>query len=298
MTLIQNATTGVNIAARSLDLHAGDEVLTTNLEYRACEMAWEWLCARTGARLVRAEIPLPVDDVVERLFARKTKRTRVIYISHVTSATALRLPVEQIVARARAEGLLTVVDGAHATGQLPLDLVGLGADFYAGSGHKWLCAPRGTGFLYVRPEHQAHVDGAVVNWGYELPGGFISKTEDQGTRDIAAPLAILAALDFQRNRDWAAVRDRCYAAALDARTRLCAALGTEPIAPPEMLLQMATVRLPGTQVDLSERLSKQHKIEVNIAGDLLRISIAAYTTPDDVQRLLDVLPGALAPANA
>jgi isopenicillin-N epimerase len=298
VTLIQNATMGVNIAARSLDLRAGDEVLTTSLEYGACEMAWEWLCARVGARFVRADIPLPVDDVVNRLFARKTERTRVIYVSHVTSATALRLPVEEIVMRARAEGLLTVVDGAHATGQLPLDLVELGADFYAGSCHKWLCAPRGTGFLYVRPEHQLRVDGAVVNWGYEPPAGFISRTEEQGTRDVAAPLAILAALDFQRRRDWDAVRGRCHATALAARTRLCTALGTEPIAPPEMLVQMATVRLPAHRPGLYERLSRQHKIEVNIAGNLLRISIAAYTTLDDVQRLLDVLPRALASANS
>lgn len=298
LTLIQNATMGVNIAARSLDLRAGDEVLTTSLEYGACEMAWEWLCSRIGAGFVRAEIPLPVDDVVDRLFARMTKRTRVIYVSHVTSATALRLPVEEIVMRARAEGLITVIDGAHAIGQVPLDLVELGADFYAGSCHKWLCAPRGTGFLYVRPEHQRRVDGAVVNWGYEPPAGFISRTEEQGTRDVAAPLAILAALDFQRRRDWGAVGERCCIRALDARTKLCAALGTEPIAPPEMILQMATVRLPPVQPGLSDRLWKQHKIEVNVAGDLLRISIAAYTSPDDVQRLLDVLPGALAPVNA
>lgn len=290
LTLVQNATMGVNIAARSLALRPGDEVLTTSLEYGACEMAWEWLCARVGARLVRAEIPLPFDDVVERLFACMTDKTRAVYVSHVTSATALRLPVEDVIARARAEGLITVVDGAHATGQVPLNLSQLGADFYAGNCHKWLCAPRGTGFLHVRTEHQSRIDGAVVNWGYEPPATFISRTEEQGTRDVAAHLAILAAIDFQEARNWDVVRQRCYAAAVDARNRLCELLDTEPIAPEEMLAQMATVRLPAAQPDLSERLFWEHGIEVNVTGDLFRISIASYTTDDDVARVLDVLP--------
>lgn len=290
LTLIQNATMGVNIAARSLALQPGDEVLTTSLEYGACDMAWEWLCRRSGVRLVRAGIPLPVDDIVERLFAHKTEKTRVIYLSHLTSATALRLPVEAVIDRARHEGLITIIDGAHATGQLALDLAGLGADFYAGNCHKWLCAPRGTGFLYVRPEHQRRVDGAVVNWGYEPPASFISRTEEQGTRDVVAHLAVLTAIDFQQARNWDAVRKRCHATALEARAQLCELLGTDPIAPPEMLGQMATVRLPAAQADLSERLFREHGIEANVAGDLLRVSIAAYTTSEDVGHLLEVLP--------
>lgn len=293
LTLIQNATMGVNIAARSLALSAGDDVLTTSLEYGACEMAWEWLCARAGAHFVRAEIPLPIDDVVERLFARKTRRTRAIYISHVTSATALRLPVEAIVARARAEGLVTIVDGAHAPGQLTLNLPALAADFYAGNCHKWLCAPRGTGFLYVRPEHQEEVDGAVVNWGYGAPQSFVSRTEEQGTRDVAAHLTVPVALEFQRERNCGAVVERCRALALDARERLCALLGTEPLAPAEMLLQMASVRLATPDHELSQRLFDEHRIDVAVAGDLLRVSIAAYTTSDDIERLLQALPALL-----
>lgn len=293
LALIQNATTGINIAARSLDLRPGDEILTTNLEYGACEMAWKWLCAHTGARLVLAEIPLPVDDVVDRLFDCRTGRTRVVYVSHITSATALRLPVEEIVVRARSENLITIVDGAHATAQLPLDLVALGADFYAGSCHKWLCAPRGTGFLYVRPEHQVRVDGATVNWGYEAPATFISRTEEQGTRDVAAPLAVMAAMEFQESRHWDAVRERCHHAAVHTRSRLCELLGTEPIAPPGMLGQMATVRLPTAMHDLGARLFTDHRIEVNVAADRFRVSIAPYTTDDDLRHLFEVLPSAL-----
>ena len=135
LTFVQNATTGVNIAARSLDLRPGDEILATGLEYGACDLAWKWLCERTGARYVRAGVPLPASDVLDRLFALQSERTRVVFVSHVTSETALRLPVEEIVARARAEGFVTIVDGAHAPGHEPLDLEALGADFYAGNCH-------------------------------------------------------------------------------------------------------------------------------------------------------------------
>ena len=300
LTFVQNATTGVNMAARSLELRPGDEILATELEYGACDLAWEWLCARTGARFVRASMPLPVagdEDVVAALFARRTERTRAVFVSHITSATALRLPVAAIVARARAEGLVSIVDGAHAPAQVPLDLDALGADFYAGNCHKWLCAPKGAGFLHVRPEHQGRVDGAIVSWGYREPATFISRTERQGTHDAAAYLAVPDAIAFQRDRDWDEVRERCRALALEARDALCALFGTEPIAPPELLAQMASVRLPPDcdGAELERRLWAE-RIEIPAMRpqkDLLRISVAAYTSREDVERLLDALPDAL-----
>jgi isopenicillin-N epimerase len=296
LTFVQNAGTGVNIAARSLELRPGDEILATGLEYGGCNLAWEWLCGRTGARYVRAAMPLPVADVVDHLFALRSERTRVVFVSHVTSETALRLPVEEIVARARAEGLVTIVDGAHAPGHLPLDLDALGADFYAGNCHKWLCAPKGAGFLHVRPEHQERIDGAIVSWGYEEPADFISRTELQGTRDAAAYLTVPDAIAFQRERAWDDLQARCRALTLEARTQLCALLGTEPIAPEAMLLQMASVRLPAPDPDLHQRLFDEHRIEIPVMrDDLIRISIAAYTTREDVERLLDALPRALRP---
>jgi isopenicillin-N epimerase len=298
LTFIQNATTGVNIAARSLDLRPGDEILTTGLEYGACDLTWEWLCKRTGARYVRAEIPLPVTGVADRLLALRTERTRVVFVSHVTSETALRLPVEEIVARARAEGLVTIVDGAHAPGHLPLDLEALGADFYAGNCHKWLCAPKGSAFLHVQPEHQERVDGAIVSWGYEDPAGFISRTEQQGTRDAAAYLTVPDAIAYQAERAWDDVQARSRALTLEARAELCALLGTEPIAPEKMLLQMASVALPQPDPELGRRLFDEHGVEIPVMGDLLRISVAAYTTRDDVEQLLEALPRALSPRAA
>ena len=294
VTFVQNATTGVNMAARALDLKPGDEILTTDLEYGACDLAWEWLCARTGGSYVQAEISLPIkraQDVVDALFARRTDRTRVLFVSHVTSATALRLPVEEIAERARAEGLPTIIDGAHAPGQLTLDLDALGADFYSGNCHKWMCAPKGAGFLHVRPEWQDRVDGVITSWGYEEPATFISRTERQGTRDAAAYLAVPAAIAFQTAHNWDEVQRRCRELTVLARDELCALFGTEPIAPRDMLLQMASVRLPRPDPDLDERLWREHRIEIPVSddGELLRISIAAYNDRGDVDRLLGAL---------
>jgi isopenicillin-N epimerase len=295
LAFVSNATTGVNLAARSLDLRPGDEVLATDLEYGACDLAWEWVCRRTGASYVRAETSRPLvrpSDLVDALFSRVGERTRVLYVSHVTSASAVVLPVEEIVARARAVGLVTVVDGAHAPAQVPLDVAGLGADFYAGNCHKWMCSPKGAGFLHVRSEHQERVDAAIVSWGYEEGKSFAERLEQQGTRDLAAWLSVPEAIAFQAARDWGTVRARCHELALTARRELCEVLGTEPLAPDEMLAQMATVRLPRPDPELSNRLFADHRIEIPVvepARDHLRLSVAAYTTHAEIGRLLSAL---------
>ena len=292
LAFVANATTGVNVAARALDLGPGDEVLTTDLEYGACDLAWEWLCRRTGARYVRATIPLPLDGpaaVTEALFAGATERTRVVYISHVTSATALVLPVEEIVARARELGLITIVDGAHAPAQVPLHVDALGADFYAGNAHKWLMAPKGAGFLHARPEWHERLDAPIVSWGYEEGHSFSERIELQGTRDCAAWLAVPDAIRYQAERDWDDARARCHRLVCEARRALCELLGTEPLAPEEMLAQMATVELPRPDPELSDRLFRNHRVEAPTMrpGDSrLRVSVAAYTTEAEIERLL------------
>jgi isopenicillin-N epimerase len=275
LTFVQNATTGVNMAARALDLQPGDEVLSTNLEYGACVLTWQRLCT-----FVQADL--------EELFEHVTERTRAVFVSHITSETALLLPVEEIVAHARSLGLATIVDGAHAVAQVDLDLDALGADFYSGNCHKWLCAPKGAGFLYVRPDWQERVDGAITSWGYEEPATFISRTERQGTRDSSAYLTVPAAIEFFRGHD---DRERCVALARDARRDLCELLGTEPIAPESMVLQMASVRLPEPDTGLNRRLFDEHRIEIPVSNDgaLLRVSIAPYNDRADVDRLLEAL---------
>jgi isopenicillin-N epimerase len=275
LTFVQNATTGVNMAARALDLQPGDEVLSTNLEYGACVMTWQRLCTF---------VSVPWDE----LFGHVTDRTRAVFLSHITSETALLLPVEEIVREARERGLVTIVDGAHAVAQIDLDLDALGADFYAGNCHKWLCAPKGAGFLHVRPEWQERVDGVITSWGYEEPATFISRTERQGTRDPSAYLSVPAAIAFQHEHD---VRAEKVAVAQEARRELCELLGTDPIAPESMVLQMASVRLPEPDPDLSRRLYDDYRVQIPVShdGTLLRISVAAYTDRGDVERLLFAL---------
>jgi isopenicillin-N epimerase len=292
LVFVPNATAAVNMAARAVGLRAGDEVLTTNLEYGACDFTWEHLCALAGASYVR----VPPDE----LFDHVTERTRVLFVSHITSETALLLPVESIVARARAAGLVTIVDGAHAPGQVDLDLGAIGADFYAGNCHKWICAPKGAGFLHVRDEWQERVDGTIVSWGYgETPPTFLSRTQRQGTRDPAAFLTVPDAIAFVTEHD---ERARCTALAREARRELCELVGTEPLAPDEQIVQMASVRLPQADTSLSRRLFDEHRIEIPTMGprrdDLLRISIALYTEREDVERLLDALPQVLRSARS
>ena len=288
LTFVPNATTGVNVAARALRLQPGDEVLATDLEYGACDLTWEHECAKAGARYVRA----PAGELLDH----STEHTRAVFLSHITSETALLLPAERIVEEARARGLTTIVDGAHAVAQVDLDLTTLGADFYAGNCHKWLCAPKGAGFLYVAPSWQEYVDGAITSWGYEEPATFISRTQRQGTRDSAAYLAVPDAIAFVQEHN---TRDRCIELARKARRALCELLGTEPIAPEEQVLQMASVRIPHLDPDLQQRLFADHRVEIPISDDMLmRLSIAMYNTEEDVERLLDALSVALRSARS
>ena len=267
-----NPTTAVNMVARSLAsphsgfLRPGDEILTTDHEYGAMDRTWRFICRRIGARYVRQPIPLPVtthEELVDRFWAGVNERTRVIFISHITSPTALIFPVAEICRRARRAGLLTIVDGAHAPGQIALDLSEVGADFYTGACHKWLCAPKGSAFLYARREVQGWLEPLVVSWGWnrdqppgvqpsgvcETSGGssrFVDEQEWQGTRDISAFLAVPAAIDFQAGHDWPRVRAACHELLREARRRVEELTGLEPICPDssEWYAQMAAFPMP------------------------------------------------------
>ena len=164
LVFVPNATTGVNTVAGSLALRPGDEVLATDHEYGACDATWQRRCQQAGATYRRVEVPLPFDShsFVQRLMAAVTPRTRLIFVSHITSATALIFPVAALCAAARERGVLTLVDGAHAPGQVALNLQAVGADFYTGNAHKWLCAPKAAAFLHARPEHHGGLHASVV----------------------------------------------------------------------------------------------------------------------------------------
>ena len=226
LVYVPNPTTAINMVAKSLVLEPGDEILTTDHEYGAMDRTWKVICAATGARYVQAHIPfaLTADDFVERVWAQRSARTKVLFLSHMTSATAMRFPVEELVTRAREAGILTIIDGAHIPGHVPLDLTALGADIYTGANHKWLCAPKGSAFVHARPEVQHLLRPLVVSWGWESdhPSGsqFVDHHEWQGTRDLSPFLATPAAIDWVTAQDWPAVQARCHA-------RLRSALGTD-----------------------------------------------------------------------
>ena len=300
---VPNATTGLNIVARSLHLKPGDEILTTDHEYGALDRTWQFLCRQTGAVYKQQPVPLPLttaDDFIEQFWAGVTPRTRVVFFSHITSPTALIFPAQEICRRARQAGIISIIDGAHAVGQIPLDMQTIGADFYSSNAHKWLCAPKGSAFLYARREMQCLVEPLVVSWGYESekPGAskFIDEQEWTGTRDIAAFLSVPAAIDFFAAHDWARVRLECHALAQSARSRIAALTGLPPLCPDssDWYMQMFAAPLPpcdAAQVKI--RLYDEFQIEVPIVTwqnrQFIRVSIQAYNSTDDIDRLIEAL---------
>jgi isopenicillin-N epimerase len=309
LVYLPNATHGVNVVAHSLTvsrtaaLQPGDEVVGTDHEYGACARAWRLACAVSGASYVPAQVPVPVssaEEVVERVWSAVTPRTRVLFLSHITSPTALVFPVEELCRRARSAGIWSVVDGAHGPGQLPLDLELSGADFYAGNCHKWLCAPKGSGFLYARREVQRFLEPLVTSWGTQPenpgPSRFVDDLEFAGTRDVAAFLAVPAAIDFLARHQWDAVRAHCHELAREARRRLLSRPGTWALHDddPRLYAQMVAVVLPPCDpVALHSRLFHGHGVEVPCywwrGRPLLRVSVQGYNGPAD----LDALDAAL-----
>jgi isopenicillin-N epimerase len=310
LVFVPNTTTGVNIVARSLKLQPGDEILATDHEYGAVDRTWRFICGKTGAVYVRQPIPLPLASAaqfVETFWQNVTPRTKVICISHITSVTALIFPLRTLLRRARAQGILTIVDGAHAPGQIPLDLSDLDPDFYAGNCHKWLCSPKGAAFLYARPAVQNLVEPLVVSWGYEPVAEwdtgnpqFVSWLEWQGTRDLAAYLSVPAALDFQAANNWAERQQICHRLLTDTLYEISDLTGLPLHYPPgqewDWYRQFAVAPLgvaPARVRELYNRLWEDYRIEIPIVvwGDqtFVRPSIQVYNTPDDTARLLAAL---------
>lgn len=305
LVYVPNATFGVNVVARSLALGVGDEVLATNHEYGACDRAWRFLSRQRGFTYVQQPISLPVESaetIVEEFWQGVTEHTRLIFISHITSPTALRLPVEAICQRARAAGILTLIDGAHAPGQLPLDLTTLGVDFYTGNCHKWLCAPKGAGFLYAASDQQHLIEPLVVSWGWgeERPftsgSDFLDYLQWQGTNDPAAFLSVPAAIQFQAEHNWPAVQEECHQLARATMIEIGRLTGLLPLYPADSDLyrQMFTVPLPPCDVDgLKGRLYDEYRVEAPVwewnGRPYLRVCVQGYNTQADLDTLLAAL---------
>ncbi len=319
VAFIANATSGVNAVLRSLTFSAGDEVLTTDHAYAACRNTLDYVANRSGARVNVAVIPFPVDSpdaVVEAVLAKVTPRTRLALLDHITSPTGIILPIERMVAELARRGVETLVDGAHAPGMVPVDLRALGAAYYSANCHKWLCAPKGSAFLWVRRDRQADIHPLTISHGATAvrPGRsrFRLEFDWMGTQDPTGWLTVPRAIDYLGGLlpgGWPALMARNRALTLEARGLLCAAAGTPPPSSDEMIGSLAAIVLPDSPTvetrwrvrdPIQGKLFEGWGIEVPIMRwpaapkRLLRISAALYNSPEQYTRLADALTKELA----
>ena len=312
---VPNATSAVNAVLRSFPFETDDELLVTNHGYNACENSARFVTRRAGAEVVVAELPFPIDSdttVIDAVLERVTTRTRLALLDHVTSPTGLVLPVAQLVDALHERGIEVLVDGAHAPGMVELDLTELDADYYTGNCHKWMCAPKGAAFLWVRPDHQDQVRPTVISHAANSRrtdrSRFLQEFDWVGTDDPTAWLSIPAALEFLGSLlpgGWPALRAANHELVLSGRDRLLGALGIDAPAPDAMLGSLASVPLGGDsgeapasafEVDpLQRELLEAHGIEVPVmwwAGGgcrMIRISAQAYNEIGEYERLAAAL---------
>ncbi len=297
IVFVTNATTALNIVAHSIDLQPGDEVLTTDLEYGAMDRMWKIICERKGAvyRKVKTNFPLSNDEFVENVFQNVHPKTKVLFLSHITSSTALLFPVKQMVQRANEMGIITIIDGAHVPGQIPLDLADLAPDFYTGNCHKWLFAPKGAAFFYARKNHQNFLKPFLISWGrkeFLSESPFIDEFEYQGTRDLAPFLSVPAGIEFHKKYCTNSAKQNIRQMLEYAKTEFARIFNTPAIIKriPENM-QMYAHPLP-KDIDgklLKTKLFDRFKIELPVSTqnniEYMRISLQVFNTKEDLDYL-------------
>jgi isopenicillin-N epimerase len=303
LVYVPNATHGINIVARSLHLQPGDVVLTTDHEYGAMDRTWRFLATQKGFeyRAIPIPTPIPEDDLFVKLFTDQfSLHVKVLYISQITSPTAAIFPVEKLIAAAHAKGILTIIDGAHVPGQIPLNLSTMGADFYSGNLHKWLCAPKGSAFLYAHPSVQHRIEPLIVSWGYESekPSGspFIDLLQWAGTRDLSPFLAVPDAIHFEAKHHWDEINRLCHQKAVDTEKTIRGLTGLPSIySNSDQFGQMFALYLPEEVdvVSMKETLYDQYRVECPLylwnQKNIIRISLQAYNSDEDVSALVSAL---------
>lgn len=310
LVFVPNATTGVNAVLRSLSWQPDDELLTTDLEYNACRNALDFVASRTGARVVVAKVPFPIDSpeqVVEAVLAHISPKTRLALLDHITSQTALILPIKQLAHQLAERGVDTLVDGAHAPGMVQLNLEEIGATYYTGNCHKWLCAPKGAAFLYVRRDRHSAIRPLTISHGANSSrtdkSRFQLEFDWMGTGDPTAYLCVPEAIKFMGSLlpgGWTELMARNHAKVLAVRQMLCEALGVLPPCPEEMIGSMAAVPLPDggrtwDAIALQDALFENFGIEVPVhpwrekPRLLLRVSAQIYNKLEQYEYLASAL---------
>ena len=303
-----NPTFAVNTIMRSLHLESGDEILSTNHEYGAMDRIWNFYCKKSGAKFIRQNISLPVvskEQILEEFWSGYTSKTKIVFLNQISSCTALIFPVKEICDKARELGLITIIDGAHVPGQIDLDIRDLNPDFYTGTLHKWMLAPKGSSFLYVKKSFQEMLDPLIVGWGYESvsPGEsqFLDYQEYQGTRDISAFLCAPKVIDFLEDNNWKTKAKECRNIVLNNYKRFCDLLNAEPLCPitEEFLVQMASIPVKTSNpTALKDLLFDKYKIEIPVmplnGNYFLRYSINAYNSQEDLDILYKALEDIIA----
>lgn len=298
-----NPSYAINIISKSFKLKPGDEILSTNLEYGAMDYSWNFYCEKAGAIYKRQPITLPLtskEKFIEEFFSGLTSKTKAIFISQITSSTALILPVKEICEIAKAKGLFTIVDGAHVPGHIDLNLQELKADVYTGACHKWMLSPKGCSFLCIKKEHQHLFDPLVISWGFKNPlpseSKFLDYHQMQGTRDFSAFLTVPKAIEFLNQHNWKEKSKACHELVIKNAKRFYDLLGSKALSPltNEFVGQMLSIPIKTTEpMKLQRLLFEKYKVEIPVMPHAeqvyLRYSINVFNTQHD----LDVLYNAL-----
>jgi isopenicillin-N epimerase len=303
LVYVPNPTHAINLLVKDIDLCAGDEILTTSLEYGAMDRTWSYYCRQTGAKYIQSPITLPIqskEKFQEEFWSRYTERTKIVFISQITSSTALILPVREICREAKRRGLITIIDGAHVPGHIPLDITDLDPDYYTGACHKWMMTPKGSSFLYARKELKDKLDPLIISWGYEsaAPSGnlYFDYHQFNGTRDFSAYLTIPKAIEFRGKYNWDEVTENCRASLKKMAPELCLTLGTELLAPltDEFFGQICSVPIKTQRPEVLQRtLFEKYKIEIPVMRHrdqcYIRFSFQAFNREEEIAYLIDSL---------
>ena len=300
---VPNPTTAINTITKSIhDLNPKDEILTTNHEYGAMNKTWEYFCKRKGLVYNKQEIQIPVSDhksFVEEFWKGVNKKTKIIFISHITSSTALIFPIKEICKRAKDCGILTIIDGAHVPGHIYLNLSDINPDIYVGACHKWMCTPKGTAFLYVKKKIQSKIIPLVISWGWESEypskSKFIDRHEFQGTNDFCSYLVVPDAINLMQKHEWNKVSLNCHNLLKESYMEIIEVFNTSPISPinSQWLGQMISIPINCSNPELLQKKLFEKNIVIPIIKwenfYFIRISIQAYNSYEDIIFLKKIL---------